>query len=254
MMKNIVLILLFAFNSILAQNNQELFESANAMYKNGQYQEAVKAYEDIIAGNEISSELFYNLGNSYYKLNKVAPAIFNYEKALQLDPSNEDANNNLIYAKRLTIDRIEELPKSVFQRFSSSYLQKMHYNNWGALTIVFAFLAVGLFLLFYFSLSPFKKRLLFTLSMLSVLFLITSFSIAFHLYRKEKNTKEAIVFSEQVSVQTEPTNNANEAFVIHEGTKVFVLDAVDDWNKIKLADGKIGWLKNASIKELSILF
>ena len=250
-MKKLIILLLFAFSSIFAGNTQELFESANAMYKEGKYTEAIKAYESLVDGNQVSSELFYNLGNCYYKLNKVAPAIFNYERALKLNPNNEDAQNNLIFANRLTIDRIEDLPKSVFQKLSSSYFEKLHYNTWGAFVILFAFLAVGLFLLFYFSFSPLKKRLFFTLSIISLLLLVTSYTIAYQQYKKEVNTKEAIVFAESVSVQTEPTNNASEAFVIHEGTKVKVLDAVDDWSKIKLADGKIGWLKNETIKLLN---
>jgi len=249
-MKKLVLLFLFScFVSVFA--NDKVFDVANTYYKDGQYTEAIAVYEDLIKGDQVSSELYYNLGNCYYKLNKVAPAIFNYEKALQLNPANEDAKNNLIFANRLTIDRIEALPKSVFQKLDENYLSKITLNTWGVLAIVFAFVAVAMFLLFYFTYSSSKKRLFFTFSLLSLLLLLLSFGIGFQQYQKEIKTKEAIVFAEQVSVQSEPTNNSSEAFELHEGTKVLVLDAVDNWNKIKLADGKIGWLKKSTIKLLN---
>ena len=249
-MKKLVLLFLFScFVSVFA--NDKVFDVANTHYKDGQYTEAIAVYEDLIKADQVSSELYYNLGNCYYKLNKVAPAIFNYEKALQLNPANEDAKNNLIFANRLTIDRIEALPKSVFQKLDENYLSKITFNTWGVLAIVFAFVGVVMFLLFYFAYNSSKKRLFFTLSLVSLLLLLLSFGIGFQQYQKEIKTKEAIVFAEQVSVQSEPTNNSSEAFELHEGTKVLVLDAVDNWNKIKLADGKIGWLKKSTIKLLN---
>lgn len=247
-MKKLILLLLFVFSAAVAQNNQELFSTANALYKEGKYQKAVEIYESIVASDQVSSELFHNLGNAYYKLNKVAPAIYNYEKALKLNPNDEDAQNNLIFANRLTIDRIEALPKSFSQKLNDSLFSKLHFNAWGVLAILFAFIAVLLFILFYFSFSPSKKRLFFSLSLVSVFLVVSSYAIAFQQYKNEEKTIEAIVFSEQVNVQTEPISNATEAFIIHEGTKVKVLDTVDDWKKIKLADGKIGWLKNSDIK------
>ena len=126
----------------------------------------------------------------------------------------------------------------------------MSYNTWGFLAVFFAFLSVALFLLFYFAFDSLKKRSFFTLSLISLLLLFVTFGIGFQQYQKELNTKGAIVFAEEVSVQSEPTNSASESFILHEGTKVFVLDNVDEWSKIKLSDGKLGWLKSNSIKLL----
>lgn len=250
-MKKLILLLFIGFIGVTAQENEELFNVANTFYKDGVYEKAIESYERLIKEDKVSSELYYNLGNCFYKLNKVAPAIYNFEKALQLNPNNKDAQNNLIFAKRLTIDRIEELPKSIFQKIDDSYLSKLHYNTWGVLTIVLAFLVVMLFLLFYFSFNSVKKRLFFSATIISFILLIISFSIGFQQYKKEINTVIAIVFSAEVSVQSEPTNDASEAFVLHEGAKVLIIDAVDEWSKIKLIDGKIGWLKSVNIKMLS---
>ncbi len=244
--------LLLTLNFTFAQNSETDFKQANALYKNGSYQEASELYEKIIASNEISSELFFNLGNCYYKLNKVGPAIYNYEQALVLNPSNEDASNNLIFAKRLALDRIEEVPKSVLEKFNKNYISKISFNGWAVVSIFLSFLAAILFILYYFSLHSTKKRLFFTTSLLSFLLLIIALSITYHQYNKNTNTIEAIVFTDEVSVQNEPTKNGEEAFIIHEGTKVVVLDEVDDWKKIRLADGKIGWLKSKNIRVLNV--
>ncbi|RSC95228.1 CDC27 family protein [Tenacibaculum singaporense] len=250
MKKLVIYVFLFVSISTLAQNTNDLFLSANSLYKEGKYEEAIKLYEQIEDENLASSEVYYNLANCYYKLNKIAPTIYNYEKALQLDPLNEDAKNNLVIAKRLTLDRIEALPKSVFQKFNENYLQKFTYNTWAVITIVFSFMASILFLLFYFAYTPSKKRIYFTTSIISFLFLITSLVITYTQYNQTKNNVEAIIYTEEVSVTNEPTENSNEIFTLHEGTKVKVLDSVDNWKKIKLVDGKVGWIKTKTLKEL----
>ena len=250
-MRNLVIYLfLFVSISMLAQNANDLFLSANSLYKEGKYEEAIKLYEQIENENLASSEVYYNLANCYYKLNKIAPTIYNYEKALQLNPLNEDAKNNLVIAKRLTLDRVEALPKSVFQKLNENYLQKFTYNTWAVITIVFSFMASILFLLFYFAYTPSKKRTYFTTSIISFLLLITSLVITYTQYNQTKNNVEAIIYTEEVSVTNEPTENSNEIFTLHEGTKVKVLDSVDNWKKIKLVDGKVGWIKTKTLKEL----
>lgn len=249
----IILILFFISTVVLAQKANELFITANTLYKDGKYQEAVKLYEEIETSKNVSSELYYNLGNAYYKLNKVAPCIYNYEKALILNPLNEDAKNNLLIAKRLTLDRIEELPESIFQKINKNILQKITYNSWAIIVIALSFLAAVLYLFFYFSDTPNKKRLFFTTSILSFLLLIVSLFITFSQHNQANNTIEAIVFSEEVEVKNEPINDSNELFTLHEGTKVKVLDTVDDWSKIKLVDGKTGWLISKEIKLLNKL-
>jgi tetratricopeptide (TPR) repeat protein len=232
-------------------STKSLFDNANLLYKEGKFEEAIKLYKQIEAKDSVSSTLYYNLGNSYYKLNNVANTIYNYEKALLLNPLNKDAANNLAFAKRMTIDVIEELPKTFLQRLEVNYLQKFSYNQWAILAIVFSFLAAVLFLLFYFSNISNKKRIYFLTSITSFLLLIISVFITYHQYKKAMNTKYAIVFSAKTSVNNAPTLNSDVIFELHEGTKVSVLDAVDNWKKIKLSDGQIGWISAENIKMLT---
>ena len=232
-------------------STQSLFENANVLYKEGKFNEAVKIYKEIEAKDSVSATLYFNLGNSYYKLNNVANTIYNYEKALLIDPLHEDAANNLEFARRMTIDNIEELPKTFLQRLEVNYLQKLSYNQWAKLAIAFSFLGAILFLLFYFSNISNKKRIYFVTSIFSFLLLIVSVFITYHQYQKAINTKYAIIFSPKTSVNNAPTLNSDEIFELHEGTKVSVLDTVDNWMKIKLTDGKIGWVTSKNLKMLT---
>jgi tetratricopeptide (TPR) repeat protein len=250
-MRKVIFLLLMIANTMVAQTADSLFVKANNFYKEGKIEQAIETYKKIESQNLISSELYYNLGNCYYKLNKVGPSIYNYEKALQLDPLNEDVKNNLIFAKRLAIDTIEELPASFLQKFNKNYLQKLSYNQWAILVVFLSFLGSILFLLFYFADVPSRKRLYFGTSIFSFLFLIISILITCNQFTVSKNTIEAIIFSEKTEVKNAPTFNSEDVFTLHEGTKVFVLDGVDNWKKIKLADGKIGWIIADELKLLS---
>lgn len=238
-------------NVVVAQNVDTLFVSANELYRNGAFEEAIKKYKKIESQDTVSSELYLNLGNAYYKLNKVGPSIFYYEKALKLAPLNVDVKNNMIFAKRLALDNIEEVPKTVFQRINKNYLQKLSYNDWAIVVVVLSFSSAIFFLLFYFGYSSTRKRIYFTTSGISLLLLIFSIFVTYNQYSQTTKNIEAIVFVKKTAVRNAPTFNSEEVFILHEGTKVMVLDAVDNWKKIKLIDGKQGWMIADEIKLLT---
>lgn len=250
-MRKLVFLLLIIANFTSAQSLDSLFVSANENYRNGEYEKAIKVYEEIIDQNAISSELYYNLGNAYYKLNKVGPTIFYYEKALQLNPQNQDVKNNLVFAKRLALDNIEEVPKTLLQKLNANYLQQLTYNQWAIVVVLLAIVSSLLFLLFYFAEIPKKKRLYFTTSMIGFILLIITTFITYNQYSQTKKNIQAIVFAEKTEVRNAPTLNSEEVFTLHEGTKVKVLDTIDNWKKIKIADGKQGWIIAEEIKLLN---
>jgi len=250
-MKKILFLLFMIANTINAQNVDTLFVSANELYRNGAFKEAIKKYKKIESQEMVSSELYLNLGNAYYRLNEVGPTIFYYEKALKLNPLNVDVKNNLVFAKRLALDNIEEVPKTVFQKFNTNYLQKLSYNEWAIVAVVFSFSTSIFFLFFYFGYSSRKKRIYFTTSGISLILLIFSVFITYSQYSITKKNKEAIVFVQKTEVRNAPTLNSEEIFTLHEGTKVIVLDAIDNWKKIKLVDGKQGWIIADEIKLLT---
>lgn len=249
-MKKILVLVLIISSYATAQTVDELFVEANSYYQKEQYKQAIATYEKIEKREKVSSELFFNLGNCYYKLNQVAPTIYNYEMALLLNPFNKEASINLAFAKRLTIDTIKELPKTFLQKINTNSIQKFSVDNWAWFMIGWGFLGSTFFLMFYFSNTSAFKRSFFILSILSFLFFIGSSFITIHQYQKDIYTIEAIVFKEKIIVKNAPTKNSDTLFILHEGTKVTILDRVDDWNKIKIADGKIGWTLSKNIKHL----
>tara|TARA_B100000787_G_scaffold29375_2_gene19571 strand:+ start:2006 stop:2764 length:759 start_codon:yes stop_codon:yes gene_type:complete len=251
-MKKILILLLLITQNLFSQSTDELFEKGNEHYKIAQYSEAISSYKKVERLGFISSELYYNLGNCYYKLNQVAPAVYNYEKALMINPLNEDAQNNLVFAKKLTIDNIEEIPKTIFQKLDASFIKKLSYNEWSIVAVVFSILGVLLFLLFYFSYTPYKKRLFFVTSIICFLLLLSTSIFTIKEYSSFNTNIEAIIFSKETDIKNAPTSNSEKVFTLHEGTKVRVLDTVDNWKKIKIADGKVGWIITDEIKILSI--
>ena len=251
MKKNLIL-LLFLSSQLFSQNSERLFKEGNEYYKLSNYSEAISSYEKIEALGLISSELYYNLGNCHYKLNQVAPAIYNYEMALLLNPLNEEAKSNLVFAKRLTIDAIDEIPKTIFQKLDDAIVKKLSYNEWAIVNVVFSVLGTLLFLLFYFSFTPSIKRLFFVTSILSFLLLLITLFFTIKEYTSSNTTVKAIIFSKEISINNAPTDNSEKIFTLHEGTKVLVLDTVDNWKKIRISDGKTGWIIADKIKILSI--
>lgn len=252
LMKRRFLFMLLLFFSYLsfAQTANELFSKANDFYKNGQYTKAAQLYLNIEKSGLQSDDLYFNLGNSYYKLNKVAPSIYYYEKALKLNPIHADAKNNLAFAKRMTIDVIEDLPKTFLQRFSSTVVQKLTYDTWAIVAVSSSFLAAFLFLLYYFSASPKKKIFYFNTTILAVFVMAVTVFFAFSNYKTTQKRKSAIIFPQKVDIKNSPSIDGDQVFELHEGTKVTVLDELSNWKKIKLADGKIGWINAADLKEI----
>ena len=249
MKKSIFLLLIFS-TFAFAQTADSLFADANELYKKGDYTEAIELYKKVEEFQVHSDDLYYNLGNSYYKLNKVASSIYYYEKALKLNPANSDVITNLAFAKRMKIDAIEVMPKTIFQKFSDSFIYKLTYNSWAWLAVILSFIGAILFLLYHFSYSSGKKLLYFNTSILSAILLIFAVAFAYKAYDYEENTKSAIIFKQTTEIKNAPTLTSDTVFELHEGTKVQVLDAIDDWKKIKLADGKIGWIVAEDMKEI----
>ena len=233
-----------------AQGLDSLFVQANKSYQQEDYLKALEMYMEIENQNVVSGELFYNIANVYYKTNKVAHAIYYYNKALSIEPNNEDILFNLEFAKRMTLDNIEELPKSVSQKFRDSVVLKFTYNTWAIISVSFAFLFAILFLLYHFSYSTSVKRIYFITSGITVIFVSLSLLFSYQNYRYVTSTRTAIIFAQQSQVKSAPTKSSEVNFELHEGTKVFVLESLDNWVKIKIADGKMGWIEEEDMKEL----
>ena len=250
-MKNItyILVALFSFQNSIAQENST-FEQANKKYQEGKYKEASELYLSIANQGLKSSELYYNLGTSYYKQRNIGEAIYYFEKAIQENPNNEDAKNNLNYAQNSVVDSIESLPLSVGDKLNKALFSKLSFDSWAVASVILALLAAGLWIAFFFAYSSGIKRSYFTIGLIATLFFVITTTISYTQYYQHLNQSYGIILSDKVKVVSEPSNNGSEVFTLHEGTKIEVLDQVYTWKKIKIANGAIGWLDENSLREL----
>ena len=249
-MRYILYIIAVLLSFGVTAQNEALFDEANTLYNDGKYAESIDIYNRVLDSGKHSAELYFNLGNAHYKLNNIAPSIYFYEKALQLSPNEEDIKNNLAFAKNMTIDDIDIIPETGFAKLLNNLTHYLSYDGWAKAAVVFVFCFVILFLVYYFAYSSLKKRLAFMASMASLFLFFVSLTLAFHKYSLDKKDRPAIVFATESKVKSEPNSRSEELFRLHEGTKVQILDTINHWKKIKLTDGKTGWVVNDDIKAL----
>ncbi|WP_281231561.1 tetratricopeptide repeat protein [Flavobacterium gelatinilyticum] len=247
-MKNILYLFLLISQVFFAQSS---FEKGNALYQKGQYKEAVQVYEDIIKEDKLeSAELYFNLANSYYKLNKVAPSIYNYEKALVLKPNDPETLNNLKFAKKLTIDEIKEVPKVGFAKLIQNFTSIFDYNMWAKISVGIAFLFLLGFIGYYFSQRTITKRIYFVAMFIFLVALALSVSAGMSEKDHFDNDRPAIVFAELSEVRSEPQKGGAAIILLHEGAKVYVMESLGKWKKVELTDGTEGWIDGTTIKEV----
>ncbi len=235
-----------------AQNDAgySAFAKANTSYTNGDYQEAIDSYESILQSGLQSAEVYFNLGNAHYKRNEVGPAIFNYEKALQLDPGNKEVKNNLRFAQQLRVDAVQPLAENPIEKFLKTTATSTSVDNWAYVSILLALVSILMFVLYHYAQTTGKKRLFFSLSLILFLLMILSIVAATYADNLSDNTSQAIVFSKETVTRAEPKSNADPSFAVHEGTKVSILDEYQDWAHVQLANGSQAWMPLDDLKKL----
>lgn len=240
----IIAFLFLAFSGlpvVYGQSAQELYKKANNAYRANQFQQSADDYEKILSQGYKDADVYYNLGNSYYKLNNISKAILNYERALKLSPKDEDIIHNLKIAQLKTVDRIQPVPQLAVITGWNNFISFYSSKGWGIYTLIFIWSALVCYAVAYFI----GVRKLFHSLML--LFLILSFSsLALSIHQKSNGQKSnsAILMVSSSYIKSAPDTGANNLFLIHEGTKMQLLDKVGEWTKIGLADGKTGWIEN----------
>ena len=236
-----ILSLFFALNSFAGE---PLFLQANTEYVNENYTVAISLYDSILTNGLESAELYYNLGNCHYKTQDWANVIWHYEKSLQFG-NNEKTRHNLSLAKLKIIDRIEALPQLFYKKWWVSLTQVFSTKTWQIISL----LSIGLiFILQLISQFTSLKSKLITkiFSAITVLFLLITQTS----YHNNFTKKEAIIFSETITVNSAPTSSSTNLFTLHAGSKVEIIDIIGDWINIKIANGNSGWIAQNSIKEL----
>lgn len=249
-MIRVLTILIFFVYTLGFSQNQQLFDKATSLYNDGEYEKAAESYLEILGNGEHSAELYFNLGNTYYKLDSIAPSIYYYEKALLLKPKDRDVLNNLAYARNMTLDAIEPLPETTISKLYKAFTNYLSFDQWAYLAVVSMILFVALYIAFYYFKFSTQKRIAFIGSIISLILSLFMALLAYLEYRDFRSERPAVVFAGQTSIKSEPNNRSQAIFDLHAGTKVYVQDQLNDWKRIQLSDGKSGWIHSGDIKEL----
>ena len=239
----LILIALFSLACKAQQDANDWIEQANAAYNMGNYDSAKIVYEKILSTDMESVPLYFNLGNTYYKMHEYPMAIYYYEKALKLDPSNEEVRTNLAIANHAIVDKIEPVPQSFIVKFWCNTRALLSGDQWAWCSIAFfALLLVSAFL-FLRSRKIGVRKLGFFAGI--VFLLVFGLSVVFAAQQKYayENQDQAIIMAPTVTVKSSPNAASVDLFVLHEGTKVTVLESSDGWNKVRIANGSVGWLE-----------
>lgn len=249
-MKNLIVILAVLLSFVGYSQNEALFNRATTYYNEGEYEKASENYFKILENGEHSAALYYNIGNCYYKLNQIAPSIYYFEKALLLKPNDKEIKNNLAYAQNMTLDAFQPIPEKTLTKLYNNFIGLFSFDQWAYLAVFFISLFVVAYIFFYFLRYSSQKRIAFISSIVSLFISVFCVLMAFIQFKNFEADMPAIIFAEELSVKSEPNTRSLQAFLLHEGTKVNVLDTLDEWHKIELIDGQTGWVPSNEIKVL----
>lgn len=239
----LILMSIFAFVCKAQESVEVWFEQANTAYNMGNYDSARIVYEKIVAADVESVPLYFNLGNTYYKMREYPMAIYYYEKALKLDPSNDEVQTNLAIANHAIVDKIEPVPQSFIVRGWRNLRASLSGDQWAWCSIVFFALLLGSLFLFLRSRKVGMRKLGFFTGILFVLAFGLSVVFAAQLKQVSETQDEAILTAPTVMVKSSPSEASVDLFVLHEGTKVSVMETTNGWCKIKIANGSVGWIE-----------
>ena len=236
------------WNLGFSETPADLYKKAAAAYKANDFENARAAYEKILELNyKPTAEVYFNLGNCYYKLNNTGHAILNYERALKLNPNDEDIQHNLKLAEQKTVDKIQAVPQLTLLTWWKGFRCSQSAGGWSIFAAVALWLAFAGFAAYLF--TGYKKITAFAGTLMLVLaigFGLLAISKSNH----DKQSTEAVLLASSAYVKSAPDVKGTDVFMVHEGIKFRILDNVGTWYKIRLADGKTGWLENTSFSRI----
>lgn len=241
------LYIFFLFISLQTIASVEVSKQAENLYKNKDYKGAIEQYEMLVKQGLSSYQLYYNLGNAYYKNNQLGKAIYNYELANKLKPNNEDIKNNLRVANEKTIDKIESKENLFLGAIKSGLVNYFSTNGWAWISIISLFSALILVFTFFITQSLRFKQITFFTSALFLIVFISSMALGFSALHSKQSINYAIITSRETKIYDEPNTTSNSKFSLHDGTKISVIETNDEWTNIKLQNGNEGWVKTNTV-------
>jgi tetratricopeptide (TPR) repeat protein len=236
------LLSLYSSVGLAATPDDSIISEGNRHYMNREFDLAARCYTNVIVRGFESAELYYNLGNANYKQNKLAEAILYYEKALLIEPGDEDIRLNLALANARIIDKIDSIPDFFLKRWVGYFQGLLSPNHWGVLSLLLFILALTGFTVFLISNRFSIRKGSFTTGIILLIASMTGLILMFSRIQKIQQHHNAIIMVPSVNARSSPDEQSTNVFVLHEGTKVMLMDSVKNWNEIGIADGNKGWV------------
>lgn len=245
-MRKVIIFIIYIAFTLSSQGAIKI--DADSAYVRGDYAQAIALYEELLTEGE-SPEVYYNLGNSYFKIDNMGKSILNYERALLLDPGNSDIRANLDIARSKTQDNLVSTPSIFFVVWISSLINTMSVKQWAICGIIAFILLLFSLGVFFFTMSERTKKISFIFAICFLIFTIVSNIFAFSQKNRLINRNDAIVLTPSVTVRSTPSESGTSLFILHEGTKVTIKDnTMQEWKEIELSDGKVGWILKEDIE------
>lgn len=242
------LVLVALVGSSRASAQQDLINQAAIAYDSAQYQRTIEAYEQIAVQYGVSPNLFYNLGNAYYKSQNYPKAVLNYERCLLYDPSNDDAQQNLELARLQCVDKIESIEPIVFVTWSNAIRNMLSCDGWGFLATSFLSLLLIAMAIYFFG----RRTALRKVGFYGAIICAILFFVCIHYAGAQRDQilqrDYAIVMTPSVVVRSSPAESGTQLFTIHEGLKVRVRSTLSGWSEIELSDGNVGWMPSDGLE------
>jgi tetratricopeptide (TPR) repeat protein len=243
-----IFILLLITVTVKAEEADSLLLKANKYYQKQNFSEAIVIYKQILDKGYRTGEVYYNLGNAYFRMNQIPRAILMFERAKKISPEDDDVEFNLKIANLKIVDKIEPIPKFFITQWLESLESSFSSATWSVIFVFFIWLLFICIAVFYISWNSLIKRITFGIGVISIIIIISSIIFAFSMSQYEESNNTAIIFTPNVYVKSSPDEGSTDLFILHEGTKVEIMDELGSWKKIKLANGSIGWLPDNSIE------
>ena len=225
----------------------DLLQKAETAYDTKKYKDAIGDYEELVKEGYKSYQLYYNLGNAYYRNSELGKAIYNFELARKINPNDEDVRINLGIASSKTVDKIDAKENFFIGAVRANILSSFSTNIWAWLTIFSLLSSAILFFVFVSSSAVLVKRISFLLSCLLLVSFVLTYFLGYSALKAKVENKFAIITSREIKIMNEPTPSASSKFSLHEGTKIRVVENNGDWLLIKLDNGNEGWVKAADV-------
>ncbi len=241
----LLVILIFPYSVLRSQGLE-----ADDAYRQGNYAEAVVLYEQVLADGYTSAELYYNLGNAYYRENQMGRAILNYRRALRLDPAMTDAKENLALAESRTTDRIAELPRFFMVRWVDALCTQFTPRVWRLVWVVLLALLGVSVVCFRLGNSLTLRKSALAGGVVTIVLLAVASWLLLRTTARYNAHSEAVVMPAAISVKGSPEAQSVDKVILHEGTVVTVSESLSGWYKITLADGTTGWCLSDDIERI----